>query len=148
LHGETIIPFSIGSVISSNTSSGHRQLDPVPVTITSADSYVATLKKHFVLVDETERLARIENALDEYTSANACTILEKERVIQEVVNLVEWPEVTPGAFDESFLSMPQEVLISEMVEHQRYFPVADASGALLNKFLLTADRTPTPLIGN
>lgn len=67
-------------------------------------------------------------------------------MLAEVLYLTEWPELAVGTFDEKFLKIPQEVLISEMVEHQRYFPVANGKGVLQNKFIITADNTPNPLI--
>lgn len=146
LHGKLSVPFSLAGVESSRITSGHRQRDPVEISIPHADEYVTLLRKHFVMVDDKERVAKIEKDLREFTNGNDFGILEKERVLREVVNLVEWPELHVGSFEESFLDVPQEVLISEMVEHQRYFPIADTSGTLLNKFLLTADTTPTPLI--
>jgi glycyl-tRNA synthetase len=64
----------------------------------------------------------------------------------QVLNLVEWPQLTAATFDTAFLKVPKEVLISEMVEHQKYFPVAKADGSLNNTFIITANNTPTDQI--
>ena len=73
-------------------------------------------------------------------------MIAREQVLPQVVNLVEWPFVTHAEFDAAFLKAPKEVLVSEMVEHQKYFPVANADGSLKNIFVITANTTPTAVI--
>ena len=72
--------------------------------------------------------------------------LQQQRVLPQVLHLVEWPQLTYGSFDKHYLKAPKEVLISEMVEHQKYFPVADQKGNLKNVFIITADNKPSDMI--
>jgi len=146
LHGEHVIPFAVANIASGRTTEGHRQLQAGSFEIKKASDYVTTLKKHKVMVDIDERkeliseqLAKIEKEVDGHAVA-------KEKVLNEVVNLVEWPQLTYTPFSESFLTVPKEVLISEMVEHQKYFPIADDDGRLKNLFIITADNTPSDFI--
>jgi glycyl-tRNA synthetase len=142
LFGETVVPFEVAGVFSGKESFGHRQLDLKKIEITSGETYVEQLKAHKVMVDPKERQEAIEEQLKKIEGV----VLAKERVIPQVLHLVEWPMLTLGSFDQSFLRVPKEVLISEMVEHQKYFPVADREGNLKNQFVITADNTPSEKI--
>ena len=143
---DRLIPFIFGEVATSNQSSGHRQLSFISFPIDHAKNYVDELRHHRVMVQIEERKKSIEDQLHQLEKNNQLQILEKERVLPEVLQLVEWPFVTWAAFEEKFLSAPSELLISEMVEHQRYFPAADSSGSLANFFIITANNTPTEQI--
>jgi glycyl-tRNA synthetase len=146
LYGDITLHFSVGPISSSNISFGHRQLDPAPIIIGSADSYVAQLKSHHVLVDIQERKQEIEQALQKIEKDEKVVILAKDRVIPQVLHLIEWPFLTITEFNKEFLKAPKEVLISEMVEHQKYFPVAQEDGSLKNLFVITANTKPTDSI--
>ncbi len=141
--GSEVIPLTVGNLLTGNTSRGHRQLNPGDFTITSAKDYLSILREHNVLADPKERKQAILDQLDALESSIGAKIIEREAVIPQVLHLVEWPQATAATFDTNFLKVPKEVLISEMVEHQKYFPVADAQGKLLNHFIITADTTPT-----
>lgn len=143
---QDVLPFKVGNLMTSQFSAGHRQLDNRPVKIPSADKYLATLKEHFVLADIEERKANICQQLDALEQKIDAKIIERDKVIPQVLNLVEWPEVTYAEYDSAFLKIPKEVLISEMVEHQKYFPVANDKGELKNLFIITANNTPSDLI--
>lgn len=146
LYGQEIVPFSIGPIPSGNISYGHRQLSPGSFAISSASSYMPTLKEHFVLVNIQERRAEIEKQLNEIESTTHMHVVAADRVIPQVLHLVEYPFLTMAEFDKGFLKAPKEVLVSEMVEHQKYFPVADKDGALINQFIITANTKPTDSI--
>ncbi len=143
IHGTESIPFVLGNVIAGNTSLGHRQLDPDPFDVPHADAYVEQLRAHKVMVDIAEREASIEKQLSGIEQQLGGSVVAKERVMPQVLHLVEWPALTAATFDEAFLKAPKEVLISEMVEHQKYFPVANADGTLMNQFIITANNTPS-----
>lgn len=143
IHGSSIVPFTVANIHSGNESKGHRQLCPQTFPLTAAQDYVQELKKHFVLVDIQERKQCIISQLDALEKEIRGTISERERVVPEVLNLVEWPMVAAVDFNPSFLKAPKELLISEMVEHQRYFPVINPDGSLKNLFIITANSTPT-----
>jgi len=146
LFGEHTLHFSCGPITSSNISFGHRQLDPSPIVIDSANTYVAQLKTHHVLVDIQERKSEIEQALQKIEKDLDVKVLARERVIPQVLNLIEYPFLTVTEFNSDFLKAPQEVLISEMVEHQKYFPIASHEGVLKNLFVITANTKPTDSI--
>jgi len=113
------------------------------VTVPAANQYVSALKDHKVMVSITERKEAIITQLDKLEEKLNARVIERENVLPQVINLVEWPQVTEATFDKSFLKAPKEVLISEMVEHQKYFPVANESGTLVNHFVITADTDPS-----
>jgi glycyl-tRNA synthetase len=146
LHGKHVIPFTVGDVNSGRLSYGHRQLRNYSFALLKAQDYVHILKEHKVMVDMTERKEAIVNDLDALEKSLHAKIICRDKVIPQVLNLVEWPQVTYATFDDSYLAVPKEVLISEMVEHQKYFPVADAEGHLKNIFIITGDNNPSDFI--
>lgn len=146
LLGKHEIPIVVGDIASGRTTCGHRQLDPNSFSIPSAKEYVSLLRKHHVMVDTKERQQEILKQLDALEVMLKGKVVARERVIPQVLNLVEWPQLTAANFDEAFLKAPKEVLVSEMVEHQKYFPVAHADGTLKNSFIITANNTPTDQI--
>lgn len=143
---DEVIPFSVGPIHSGNTSYGHRQLAPHACTIHRAGQYEEVLKAAHVLVNPTARAFEVERQLSEIERATKTRALARERVSREVLHLVEWPYLALGDFDPDFLKAPREVLVSEMVEHQRYFPLADEKGGLTNQFVITANVPPTEMI--
>lgn len=146
LFGNTVIPCQIGHVHSSNLSYGHAQLDPSSFTISTPTTFLSLLKSHYVLASVKERKESIEQQIATLEKENNSIAVEPERVLKQVLHLTEWPAVMLGSFQPAFLRAPKEVLISEMVEHQKYFPLANQSGELLPHFLITADNAPGPLI--
>ncbi len=146
LFGDEIVPFELGDIVSDRFSLGHAQLDPNKFAIPSPLGYLDELKKHYVLADIEERRQSILQqlkAIEQKLQGHAIAI---HRVIPQVLNLVEWPQLTTATFDASFLKAPKEVLISEMVEHQKYFPLEDEKNQLMNHFIITADNNPSDLI--
>lgn len=146
LFGSRVIPFEIGPLVSGKRSRGHAQRAPYMFTVHSPREYVSTLKKHFVLACPEERKTRILTQIARIEKKQEGTVLEITPVLNEVLYLTEWPQLQEATFEASFLKIPQEVLISEMVAHQRYFPMADRQGKLKNTFLITADNKPSSLI--
>ncbi|QVL58179.1 MAG: glycine--tRNA ligase subunit beta [Simkaniaceae bacterium] len=146
LHGESVVPFEIAEVVTGNTSFGHSQLCNQTFTLKTASEYVECLKKHKVMVDIAERRRSIESQLIEIEKRTVTTAIQKEKVLKQVLYLAEWPELDSASFDEAFLKIPDEVLISEMVEHQKYFPLVLQTGALSPLFVITADNTPNDVI--
>jgi glycyl-tRNA synthetase len=146
LYGDQIIPFSIAGITSGRTSQGHRQRDAGEITVTKAQDYLSALYARKVMVDIAERKRSIDQQLDAIAEKLGAQVVARERVIPQVINLVEWPSLTTATFSETFLTIPKEVIISEMVEHQRYFPLANSDGSLKNLFVITADTEPTDRI--
>ncbi|GGG10581.1 glycine--tRNA ligase subunit beta [Paenibacillus abyssi] len=142
LYGEDIIPLEITGVMSSNVTRGHRFLGAETVVQEPAD-YVEQLRAQQVIVDVKERESIIINQINELAAEKGWRIAVKEDLLEEVLFLVEYPSVLFGSFDPSFLEIPQEVLITSMREHQRYFPVMDENGVLQPYFVTVrnGDRT-------
>ncbi|MCY7486992.1 glycine--tRNA ligase subunit beta [Paenibacillus alvei] len=134
LHGEEIIPLEIAGVKAGRTSRGHRFLGEETV-INEPLQYVERLREQSVIVDVAEREANITAQIEELAKSKNWNIAIKDDLLEEVLFLVEYPTVLFGGFDEAFLNIPQEVLITSMREHQRYFPVLDTEGQLLPYFV-------------
>lgn len=146
LLGQDELPFIIGNVVASRTSFGHRQLASQAFKIADAAHYLSDLKKHFVLAAVEDRKAEILKQLSAIEQELSAQAVSKEKVIAQVLHLVEWPHLTHADFDPHFLTVPKEILTSEMVEHQKYFPLEDHSGKLIHRFVITANNVPTDLI--
>lgn len=134
LLGDEIIPFSVLDVETSNQSRGHRFLGD-DVTITHSKEYEAKMKEQYVIVDPAERKAMIVAQAEQLAEKNRWTLDLDEKLLEEVTNLVEYPTAFVGGFDEKYLSVPDEVLVTSMKEHQRYFEVRNDQGMLLPHFI-------------
>lgn len=143
LFGSHIVPFQVGNVYADRFSMGHRQLAPGEFQIAAAGDYLKTLRSRYVMADIQERRETILSQVDRLEKERGCLIIERERVLPQVLHLVEWPAVTIADFDRAFLRVPKEVLISEMVEHQKYFPVMNKEGGLKNQFAIVCNVPPT-----
>jgi len=136
LLGERVIPFSFGGVTSGNTSFGHRFMNPGPVTIENPDTYLETLEAVHVIADIDARRAMVKAQVTEAAKEAGGFLLPDDELFDTVTNLIEYPVVVVGSFDEAFLAVPDEVLITSMREHQKYFAVVDGDGKLKNSFLV------------
>lgn len=143
LFGSHVVPFTVGNIHADRRSFGHRQMDPEKFPIAHASEYVKTLKSHKVMCDIQERKSAILAQLDNLEKETGASIIERERVLAQVLHLVEWPQAAVALFDPAFLRIPKEVLISEMVEHQKYFPIVQKDGSLKNQFVIVCNVTPT-----
>jgi glycyl-tRNA synthetase beta chain len=130
-----IIPFEIAGVKTSNTSYGHRFLSQGPIFIPSLKQYSECLQKAFVIPDHLVRRSLIEKQAKTLAMEKSAQIYRHELLLDEVTLLVEYPTSFLGHFQEHFLSLPQEVLITVMQHHQRYFPLINAQGELLPYFI-------------
>lgn len=143
------IPLEFGGIQAGNRSRGHRILSDQAVTISSpGGTYIESLRAAKVLGRE-EREHRIRKALDAATRTIAgARWREDKALLDTVVNLTEYPSVILGGFDPQFLALPEEVLVTVMRDHQKYFAIEDASGKLLPHFLavLNTDSDPQGLI--
>ncbi len=146
---EEVIPLEFDGVSASDTSRGHRMLSQGDVRIPSAGSaYLDALRAAKVL-GRSEREHQIRKALDSATrTIPGARWREDKSLLDTVVNLTEFPSAVLGNFDPQFLSLPEEVLVTVMRDHQKYFAVEDANGKLLPHFLavLNTDGDPQGLI--
>ncbi|MCP1159820.1 MULTISPECIES: glycine--tRNA ligase subunit beta [Bacillaceae] len=134
LFGQDVIPFEIAGVPASNWTLGHRFLGE-KVELTEPAEYEKSLLGQFVLVNAEERKSGIRSQIERLAEENNWVIPVDEDLLEEVTNLVEYPTALFGKFEEEFLEIPEEVLITSMKEHQRYFPVKSAEGKLLPYFV-------------
>lgn len=125
LFNETVIPFEIAHVKTANISYGHRFLGEKTV-IDHPANYEKLLQEQFVIADKTKRRAIILEQMAAIEKSEQFHIQIDEKLLDEVQHLVEYPTVFFGSFDRAFLDLPNEVLITTMQEHQRYFPVFTA----------------------
>lgn len=143
IFGETLIPFQVGPIVSDRITFGHRQLTPISITVSHPEEYLDQLREHWVMADPEERKKSIEQQISQLEIEHSWKIIEREKVIPQVLNLVEYPFLTASSFKENFLQAPKEVLVSEMVEHQKYFPVTSLEGVLIPYFIITCNTHPT-----
>ncbi len=131
-----VVPLEIAGIAAGNASRGHRVLHGHSVLLTSAREYVSTLRGASVVVDVAERRHIIRKALDAATrTVPGARWREDEGLVETVVHLTEWPTVILGNFEEEYLSLPEEVLVTVMRDHQKYFAVEDGNGKLAPHFL-------------
>jgi len=138
---EQLIPIqlenSAGTISSDRISSGHRVLHPAPVTIHQPQDYVATLEAAAVQVDPAQRQATIEQQIHTCAQKVQGNAVISNNLLTEVTYLVEWPTAVVGGFESDFLELPPEVITTEMVSHQRYFPVQDSKKTDLLPYFIT-----------
>lgn len=139
LYGKDVVPATILGRASGNQTHGHRFHAPEKVTVNHADDYLANLRKAFVVADFAERKAFITAEVAKTAATLNGQALMDDALLEEVTALVEWPVVLVGSFEESFLQVPAEPLISTMKDNQKYFPLLDQNGKLLNKFIFVAN---------
>jgi len=132
-----LVPVEIAGIAAGKASRGHRILHgDAPVAIESAKEYAEALRGASVVVDVAERRQAIRKALDKATRTVAgARWREDEPLVETVVHLTEWPTVILGNFEEEYLALPEEVLVTVMRDHQKYFAVEDANGKLAPHFL-------------
>ncbi len=121
-------------ISSARISRGHRFLGN-ETEIASADSYEADLRAQFVITDPAERQNMIVEQIKAIEDKHNVTVEIDEDLLNEVLNLVEYPTAFMGSFDTKYLEVPEEVLVTSMKNHQRYFVVRDKAGKLLPNFI-------------
>ncbi|RJP32522.1 MAG: glycine--tRNA ligase subunit beta [Actinobacteria bacterium] len=142
LHGNDVIDISLEGLRAGRISRGHRFLSPGKVEIAGTGTYLEALKANCVLADEEERREAILAGTADVVSGRGMRAVPAADTLEEVVDLVEYPHVVVGSFDERFLGLPREVLETAMQEHQRYFPVEDEDGGLAAAFLVVHNGDP------
>lgn len=135
LFDKDVIPFELANVKSGNVSRGHRFLGTGDFTIESPAAYEETCKEHFLIVDPEVRKQMILEGLQKLADEKGGTIIMDDDLLEEVVYLVEYPTALCGEFDEDYLKLPEAAIITPMKDHQRYFPMRDKDGKLMNLFL-------------
>ncbi|KPN74157.1 glycine--tRNA ligase subunit beta [Neisseria sp. 74A18] len=140
MHGADTVTASVLGLESQRQTSGHRFLSDGLFDITHADRYAEQMREQGkVIASFAERKAAIQAALNQQAGRLNATVAADEALLDEVTALVEWPVVLEAGFEEHFLAVPQECLILTMQQNQKYFPLLDQNGKLMNRFLLVSN---------
>lgn len=139
LCGGSVLEFEVEGISSGRESRGHRFLAPAPFTVDGWDDYLEKCGKAFVLVDVEERKGIIREQIVEAARGEGGEVSLDEELLDTVTNLVEYPVAVCGSFDEEYLSLPEEVLITSMKSHQKYFTVRDGAGKLMARFIAVSN---------
>jgi len=130
-----VIPLEIENVTSGDLTYGHRFLHPQAIKVKGIDEYIEKLRQAYVIVDVQERREWIWEQVTREAENQGGMVLKDEKLLEEVTFLVEYPTAFAGTFSSDYLSIPPEVLVTSMKEHQRYFPVVDNQGNLMPVFI-------------
>lgn len=137
LWGEHVVPVTWGGLTADRISRGHRFLAPGPIELADASRYVEALRAAFVVVDPAARRRMIEAELARLAEETGCAVRRDDELVDEVTGLCEYPVGIAGGFDPAFLEVPEEVLVTTMRNHQRYFAL-EQGGALAPRFATIA----------
>lgn len=140
MFGSAVVDAEILGIRASKATRGHRFHAPGNLVLRSPSAYCSTLlQRGFVVADVAERRERIRQGVTDLARSLGGEAVIDPDLLDEVTALVEWPVPLAGRFDEQYLQLPPEVPIATMQDHQRYFPVRDANGRLMNTFITTAN---------
>ena len=139
LHGTRIVPCEVLGLKSGNATLGHRFLSSGEIAIRVPEDYELKLAVGKVIVSIPDRRASVAVQLDAKAAELGATLNPSDGLLDEVTALVEWPVVYVGEFESEYLDVPQECLILTMQQNQKYFPLLDKSGKLINKFLIVSN---------
>lgn len=138
LYGADVVPVSYAGISAGRASRGHRFLSSGDVVLPDATAYVGALRAAFVIVDGAERRQLVEAELARAASETGARLRPDAGLLDEVVNLVEYPVAVAGSFDPAFLEVPAEIIVTAMRTHQRYFALEAADGTLAPGFVTVA----------
>ncbi|SDU33236.1 glycine--tRNA ligase subunit beta [Halopseudomonas salegens] len=139
LFGDQVIPCEILAQQAGNQSRGHRFHHPADISISAPANYAEDLRQAFVVADFAERRDMIRQRVEQLAAEQQGTAIMPDSLLDEVTALVEWPVPLVCSFEQRFLDVPQEALISTMQDNQKYFCLLDANGKLLPRFITVAN---------
>ncbi len=139
LHGEQVVSVSLFGLEAGRETRGHRVHAPGAHTIERAGDYEHVLRRAYVVVDHAERRKQIAEQVRSCAESAGLETQAESALLDEVTGLVEWPVAVVGSFDEAFLEVPAEALISSLREHQKSFPLFTAEGELAARFITVAN---------
>ncbi|QMU07575.1 glycine--tRNA ligase subunit beta [Levilactobacillus suantsaii] len=137
---QDVIPFSILDVTTDRVTQGHRFLGQA-ISLKTAADYESALHDEYVIADAAKRKALIAEQIKQLATDHNWTVDIDAGLLEEVNNLVEWPTAFAGSFDQKYLTIPEEVLITSMWDHQRFFYARDQAGKLLPNFISVRNGT-------
>lgn len=135
LYNDKVVKFNLEDIRVSNLTNGHRFLSRKDIEIPDAHDYMKIMEDSFVIVDNSERKARIRLESERLAKSVGGSIQNDEAIIDQVNNLVEYPTPLLGTIKDQYLELPDEVVITPMKDHLRYFPVVDSKNRLMNHFI-------------
>ena len=136
LYGDRVIDCEVLELRAGRTTRGHRFHHTAHIELAHADDYATTLEDPgHVIGDFSKRRQCIRELVETCATEHQGTASIDPALLDEVTALVEWPVVISGSFDKHFLELPAEVLVASMQDHQKYFPITDANGQLVNRFI-------------
>jgi glycyl-tRNA synthetase beta chain len=135
IFGGEVVAFKLENIQSGNRSQGHRFMSPGFFEVQDYSDYMKKTRDRFVIADQEERKKIIVEEIEKAARSVSGKVLLLDDLLEEVNFLVEYPTAVCGSFDRDFLELPKDVLITTMVEHQKYFPVTDEKGELLPHFI-------------
>ena len=139
LFGDQVVPCEILAQQAGRHSRGHRFHHPADIAISAPANYAEDLRRAFVIADFAERRELIRQRVEQLATEQQGTAIMPESLLDEVTALVEWPVPLVCSFEERFLDVPQEALISTMQDNQKYFCLLDSKGKLLPRFITVAN---------
>jgi glycyl-tRNA synthetase len=139
LHGDRVVPFSFAGLTASQTTRGLRHLGTGEIRVGAARDYANVLAKNQIALQRTQRREAIWSQIGRLADRVGGIVPPDDALLDEVTDLVECPVVLLGHFDEEYLQLPQDVLITVMEKHQRYFPVVKSDGHLLPHFVVVVN---------
>jgi glycyl-tRNA synthetase beta chain len=140
LLGGSVVPFDVDGIASGNETRGHRFLSMGAITVTDFADYEKKLRAAHVILDATERQKIILDGARAAAKKANLELVEDDGLLSEAAGLVEWPVVLMGAFDEAFLDVPPEVIITAIKKHQKCFSVQDPkTKKLINRFIMVSN---------
>ncbi|MGE5489051.1 MAG: glycine--tRNA ligase subunit beta [bacterium] len=143
LLGESVVPFEIAGVRSGRESSGHRQLGAARFPVGTAD-YEARLRENGVILTAAERRSMIETGIARILAGKPLRVKQDAALVEMLANITEQPAPILGGFDAEYLKLPEEVLITVMRHHQKYFAVEDEQGRLAPHFIAVMNTSGDP----
>ncbi|NLM42501.1 MAG: glycine--tRNA ligase subunit beta, partial [Clostridiales bacterium] len=135
IFGDELVEFNKDDIICSKYTRGHRVLSQGEIEISKASDYFDKMREAYVIVDQNERREMIKEQCEEIAKKINGNIIHDSELLEEIIYLVEYPTALLGSFEEDYLNLPREVIITPMKEHQRYFPLENENGKLMNNFI-------------
>lgn len=135
LYGEKTLPLKLFGLTAGNTTFGHRFLGSSNIVVDKIENYEKLLRENYCILDDEERKSMILDQINKIANDQNLHVIVDEDLLNEINYIVEYPTALCGYFDEKYLSLPGEVIIVPMKDHQRYFPLTDKNGKLVNKFI-------------
>lgn len=135
LYNDEVLSFDLEGIKVGNTTKGHRDLGKDEIVVDKIENYKSLLRENGVILERAERRAIIESESIKLAEENGGQLLYTEDLMNELADINEYPTPLIGNFDDKYLSLPKEVIVTVMVDHQRCFAIGDGEGKLLAKFI-------------